>query len=254
MGGSAVLCSVIPTAGPRSGAIIPSAGPEPLRPPGTGLRHRLALLRSGTRLAIAGGSSLLTAVALPTSTMWQLRAVAAWDGFALPALALIWLTILTLRPAQIRQVAQREDPGRMIALVLVVLGAGVALLAVVVLIKSSEQMDVAQRRLGIALALPAVVMAWALTHTVFTLRYAHLFHGDVGARPGLIFPDEEDIHLDYLDFAYYSFTIGMAAQTADVAVRSRQLRRLTLLHAVISFAFNTALIALSISALTNLLD
>lgn len=240
------------SAHPPGVATVPPAAAGPLRPPGTGLRQRLALLKSGTRLAVAVGLSLLTAVVVPAATMWPIRAVAAWDGFAFSALALIWLTFLTLRPAQIRQVAQREDPGRLLALVLVVLGAGVALLAVVVLLESGKLMDATERRISLALALPAVAMAWGLTHTVFTLRYAHLFHGDVGAPPGLIFPGE-DVHLDYLDFAYYAFTVGMTAQTADVAVRSRSLRRLTLLHAVISFAFNTALIALSISSLTALL-
>lgn len=221
-------------------------------PPGAGLRHRLALLKASTRLAVAVALSLATAVLLPAHLPWTVRAVAAWDGFALPLLALIWLTILTLRPSQIRQVARREDPGRVGSLAVVVLGAGVALLAVVLLLEASMQMDPNQRRGAIVVAISAVALSWSLTHTVFTLRYAHLFYSAVAGPPGLAFPGETT-DLDYLDFAYFSFTIGMAAQTADVAVRSRALRRLTLLHSVISFAFNAALVALSISALNALL-
>ncbi len=219
---------------------------------GDRLIQRLALWKAGQRLLVAIGASALTAALLPVTTAWPLRAVAAWDAFALPALALTWVTILTLRPAQIRQVAQREDPGRAGSLTLVVLGASVALLAVVVLLQSSRRMDIGEERLALALALPAVAMAWSLTHTVFTLRYAHLFYSNHTGAPGLLFPDRETVP-DYLDFAYYAFTIGMAAQTADVSVCSRPMRRLTLLHAIISFGFNTAVITLSISAITALL-
>ena len=57
----------------------------------------------------------------------------------------------------------------------------------------------------------------------------------------------------YLDFAYFSFVIGMTAQTADVSISRRTLRRLALLHGLLSFDFNTAVVALSISALAGLL-
>jgi uncharacterized membrane protein len=184
--------------------------------------------------------------------MLPVRAVAAWDGFALSALCLTWLTIFTLQPTQIRQVAQREDPGRLISSILVVIGAGAALLAVVVLLKAGKAMDSSDRTGITLLALTAVMLAWLLTHTVFTLRYAHLYYSKRAGEAGLDFPGETTA-LDYLDFAYFAFTIGMTAQTADVMVRSPLLRRLTLVHAIISFGFNTAVIALSISAIGSVL-
>ena len=227
--------------------------------PRRGLRARLllrlALWRAGTRLAVAVVISAAVAMLLPAALPGPLRAVAAWDAFALPALVLTWLTILTLEPARIRHLARREDPGRVVALVLAVGGAGVALLAVGALLAAKQEMKIRHEHLALALALPAVAMAWALTHTVFTLRYAHVYYGDPGA-PGLRFPVPDAAaayELDYLDFAYFAFTIGMAVQTADIVVCSRPMRRLTLSHALISFFFNTAVITLIISEISAFL-
>jgi uncharacterized membrane protein len=238
---------------PAAHSVVP---PEPLLPPNAGAWERLAHLRATTRLGAALLVSILTTVLWPSAAAWPVRAVAAWDSFAVVALSLTWLTILTLPPVQIKKMARREDPGRVVTLALVVIGAGVALLAVLQLLQVSHSMDHSDRIGAILLAISAVIGAWTLTHTVFTLRYAHKFYEEPGKPPGLNFPD---VHApdglaepDYLDFAYYAFTIGMAAQTADVAVRARDLRRLTLLHATISFAFNTAVIALSVGALGGL--
>jgi len=104
----------------------------------------------------------------------------------------------------------------------------------------------------IVLAPSAVVMAWLLIHTVFTLRYAHQYYAaPTGTRP-LDFPGMDETP-DYLDFAYFAFVIGMTAQTADVSVRGRAIRRTVLLHGLMAFAFNTAVVALSIGILTTLL-
>jgi uncharacterized membrane protein len=91
-----------------------------------------------------------------------------------------------------------------------------------------------------------------LIHTVFTLRYAHLYYDAPDGETALEFPGDEKVP-DYLDFAYFAFVLGMTAQTADVNIRGRRIRRTALLHGVIAFAFNTAVLALSIGVLTTLL-
>ena len=105
---------------------------------------------------------------------------------------------------------------------------------------------------AIILALSAVVLAWLLIHTVFTLRYAHLYHGAKQGQQGLQFPGDETCP-EYLDFAYFAFVIGMTAQTSDTAITTRRMRVNTLIHGMISFAFNTAVVALSIGVLTTLI-
>lgn len=111
--------------------------------------------------------------------------------------------------------------------------------------------------LHLALALFAVAMAWSLTHTVFGLRYAHTFYGDSDdpdadehAR-GLDFPSEP--MPNYMDFAYFSFVIGMTFQVSDVQITSREMRQLVLVHGILSFAFNTVILALAINTASSLL-
>lgn len=217
--------------------------------------QRLAHLSAGGRLESGLLVSAAVALLLPRSLAPEVRAVAAWDAFAFTSLTLIWTAILTARPDQIRTVARKSDPGRAVTFVLVVLGALASLLAVITLLHAGQRLP-QFLRLGYALlALSAVVLAWTLTHTVFTLRYAHHYYGyrgEAADKPCLAFPAGLTTP-DYFDFAYFAFTIGMAVQTADVIIQSRELRRLTLLHAVLSFAFNTAVLALSISAVATLL-
>jgi len=216
-------------------------------------RQRVAHVRAVTRLSWAIAASVLMALVLPRGIGAEVRAVASWDGFAVVALVLTWLTILTLRPAQICTLAQREDPSRFAALVLVVLGASASLLAVLVLLQESAKMRGGEKIQAIVLALSAVALAWSLIHTVFTLRYAHLYYDAKGDAAALEFPGMDDLP-DYLDFAYFAFIIGMTAQTADVNVRDRRLRRTALMHGLVAFAFNTAVVALSIGVLTSLLS
>ena len=57
---------------------------------------------------------------------------------------------------------------------------------------------------------------------------------------------------DYSDFLYFSFTIAVATQTADVAITNRSVRRLVLAQSVLSFVFNTAIVAFTINMATSL--
>ncbi|RFB90266.1 hypothetical protein B5K11_19600 [Rhizobium leguminosarum bv. trifolii] len=109
--------------------------------------------------------------------------------------------------------------------------------------------DVALARAGAAVL--TILISWIFLHTLFTIHYAHYFYGGAD-EGGLKFPDgiEEP---GYWDFLYFSFTIGVAAQTADIAVSSTSMRKLTLLHAVLSFLFNTTILALAINVGASLL-
>lgn len=183
------------------------------------------------------------------------RVIAAWDAYAWSLLLLFWAAILTADTGHIRDVATAEDPGRFILFGIVLVGVMASLLAVTVLLGTMHTLGRSTFLAQIGLAVGAVAGAWLLLHTIFTLRYAHLYYDpDVdGGVGGLQFPSDKGFEPDYLDFAYFAFTIGMAAQTADVAISGRLQRRLTLLHSLLSFSFNTALVAMSISALGGVL-
>jgi uncharacterized membrane protein len=107
----------------------------------------------------------------------------------------------------------------------------------------------------VILCLAAVVSAWCLTHTAYTLRYAHLYYRDGnedGAQDGgLVFPGGKPP--DYYDFAYFAFTVGMCFQVSDVSITSSPIRRAVLVHSVLSFAYNTAILALAMNLVAGLL-
>jgi uncharacterized membrane protein len=98
-------------------------------------------------------------------------------------------------------------------------------------------------------SLSAVALSWLLTHTSYALRYAHLYYRDAdtdadaneGPPGGLEFP--HGVAPCELDFAYFSFTVGMTFQVSDVIVTTTPMRHTVLAQAVLAFAYNTAVLA-----------
>lgn len=219
------------------------------------VRRRLAL-----GLVIGVAAALLTPHLLGTLA----RVVVGWVGFAATDLALIVLGMWQADTDDIRRVAASEDLPRTQGFVLVVVAALASLGAVVGLMGSLKGISHDLRVLHVALSVAAVVLAWTLVHLVFTLRYAHTYYDaddatgqDIG---GLVFPDDQandqghKLTPNYLDFAYFSFIIGMTAQTADVGIGNRALRGIALLHGFIAFIFNTVIVALTIGTLGGMLN
>lgn len=220
------------------------------------LVHLIGRISARYRLLIGLGLAALVFGLLPATVGTVSRWVAAWDVYAAITLLLIAAAMFTADTESIRTVANNEDPGRAVAFVFVLVAALISLLAVVALLGTLKTLSAGPLARHIALSVVAVLESWLLVHTVFTLRYAHIYYdnddkegGDTG---GLDFPGKNP-EPDYLDFAYFAFTVGMTAQTADVGISGRRQRRTALLHAIISFGFNTAIVALSISALGGLL-
>jgi uncharacterized membrane protein len=174
-----------------------------------------------------------------------LRTVAAWDAGALTLLGLAWAIILTSGPAETARRAAAQDVGRTLVWVLVLVASTFSIFAATVALRNAKTMAPEAAHALVALCLLAVVAAWFLCHTGWTLRYAHLFYRERGELGGLTFPGT-DQPCD-LDFAYYAFTVGMCFQVSDVVVARFELRRATLIHALISFAYNTAVLALAIN-------
>ena len=199
---------------------------------------------------VVGGTVFaLTPAGLPFAS----RMALAWIAFSGALLLLAWAVIASGDPGAVRRSAVLQDAGRSLIFVLVLLASCGSLWIVWALLGLSKGQSGAAYALTMGLSPLAVVFSWCLVHTLFTLRYAHIFYGAGEIHGthhgGLEFPGD---HLpDYMDFAYYSFVVGMTAQVSDVQVTSRRLRRLTLLHGLISFAFNTIILALTINALAT---
>jgi uncharacterized membrane protein len=216
------------------------------------LLRRVARLSSTYRLLIALAAAAAAWQWLPTglgaASSTIPRLVGTWDSFGVTMLLLLWAAIFTADADRIRAVAATEDLSRTLGSIFVLVAAGASLLGVIALLGTIHGLKPA------ALA-QHIGAAWLLVHTVFTLRYAHIYYdadddgADVG---GLDFPGN-DPEPDYLDIAYFAFVIGMTAQTADISISGRALRRVALLHGLISFIFNTTLVALVISGVAGVL-
>ena len=216
------------------------------------------------RLALAGVIGTGAALLAPHLLGPLARVVVGWVGFAATDLTLIILGMWQADTDDIRRVAASEDLPRTQAFVLVVVAALASLGAVVGLMGSVKGLPRDLRVLHVALSVAAVVLAWTLVHLVFTLRYAHTYYNaddetgqDTG---GLIFPDDQGqdrgprLTPNYVDFAYFSFIIGMTAQTADIGIGNRELRRTALLHGIIAFIFNTVVVAFTVGTLGGMLN
>jgi uncharacterized membrane protein len=165
------------------------------------------------------------------------------------------LVVVRAAPDQVRRRAKELDPRGWVITAIVVAAATVSLFALgFTLAKPPNESTVAMAT-RLLLAGLTVVGSWTLAHTTFALHYAHHYYGDrpsPGAphdRGGLAFPGEEQP--DYWDFLYFSFVIGMTCQVSDVQVTSRPMRRLTLTHGVLSFFFNTVILALAVNLLAS---
>jgi uncharacterized membrane protein len=213
---------------------------------------------SWRRFAVSLVIALITFLALRERLTFPTSAIAVWDSFAAFATLLAWLAIAMTPQTRLREYARAQDLSRLFIFGFVVAAACVALFAVAVLIRSHHSEMKTGVTVPLVLALGTVGLSWVLLHTVYSLHYAHVYYGDVdpsdkryAAAQGLDFPGEQSP--DYLDFAYFSFVVGMTCQVSDVQVTSQRMRRLTLVHGVISFGFNTFILALLINTISGLL-
>jgi uncharacterized membrane protein len=135
-----------------------------------------------------------------------------------------------------------QDDGRFLIVMVTALGAFASIAAIVLELGGTHRVGT-----QLALATITIALSWAVVHTAFALHYAHEYYR--GSKPGgLQFPsgDKQD-HADYWDFVYFSFVIGMTAQVSDVGITDKTIRRTATAHGIISFIYNTALIALMVN-------
>ena len=197
--------------------------------------------------------AIVTFFCVPWHFPWPVRALATWNAYNLTGLGMAWFSIVSTDPSEVARGASLQDSSRTAIFLFVVIAACTSIFAVAAELGTAKGLDHKHLGAHIVFCLLTIAGSWVLVHTIFTLRYAHVYYGlgdDEKPTGGLAFPDEE--RPDYLDFAYYSFTIGMTSQTSDVQVNSQRIRRLTLVHGLISFVFNLAILSLSLNIISSL--
>jgi uncharacterized membrane protein len=213
-------------------------------------RHPLKAVRivkSRPRLFLSVALGAIVIALLFAAFDWRAatKLLIGWNVAAALYLALALYQMWRSDVHRIRRRAAMQDESQIMILVLTVAAAIASLAAIFSELATTGN---APRQPGqLVLATTTIVLSWAFIHVMFALHYAHEYYGDgrdhiIG---GLQFPDDKEP--DYWDFMYFSFVIGMCAQVSDVTISSKSIRRTVLVHGIISFLFNAALLALTVN-------
>ncbi len=204
-------------------------------------------LKAQPRFFTSALAGLLLWLILPTAWRPSTRLLVAWDCSTGLYLVLALAMMAGSNIDRIRHRAAEQDEGQIVILVLTVVAALISLGGIMVQMAAAKSLKGDGGWRHIALAGITVLLSWTFTHTMFAIHYAHEYYegSDDGLAEGLEFP--QDNQPDYWDFIYYSFVIGTACATADVDVTSKKLRRITTLHCVFAFFFNTTILALAVN-------
>jgi len=192
---------------------------------------------------------VLVAAVAAFVTVWQLVVLAGWIVTAAMLLVWVWLDIGRLDASTTARVATREDDSRAASRSVLVASSVLSLAAIVAALHRASSANSGLDAALTAASLVAVVVSWLVVNTVFVLHYAHLYY-DGEAVGGVSFPGDQAPR--YRDFAYLAFTVGMTFQVSDTAITDSTLRATVLRHALLSFVFSIAIIAMTINVVAGL--
>jgi uncharacterized membrane protein len=190
------------------------------------------------------------------SAPWAARAVTrvliGWDGGALTFLLLSMHFMSCVDHELLKRRAIEHDEGGHLILILTILASIASIGALMAELSAAKGYPGAPLRIGLAAG--TVVISWLFTQIVFAIHYAHVYYRaeEKGARHqgGLEFGDPDEP--DYWDFVHFSLVMGATAQTADIVIRSKRIRRIGTIHTLVAFGFNTAILATMINLAANL--
>jgi len=210
---------------------------------------------------------MVVVLALARLTLdWDSALLLAWDVGVFLWLTLTFVMMARANAQQASLSAQRLEPDTLGVLIVVVAAAVVGYIGSIILASRSEGRTELEQALHFTIGLLAIVGGWLLVHTQFALYYAEMYYDEAlpdkpskaeageGLAPfrrGLEFPNAEVI--DYWDFIYFAYTIAICYQTSDVTVATSWMRRVTIVHALISFVFVTVLIGFVVNVLNDVL-
>lgn len=204
------------------------------------------------RILIACIATILIYLFCPKSSDKLLVGITLWDVFTCTFLMMSFIVLVSRPVPQIKKEASKDDGSKVAVFILIIVSSFAAMLTALLLIISGEAKNSSS---FLPLVIASVLLSWTMVHTIFTFHYAHQYYDIDKMEPnkhfeGLNFPGETSP--DYLDFVYFSFGIGCTFQVSDVTISSKEIRRLVLLHTLISFTLNTFVLALSINIVAGL--
>ncbi|WP_440533837.1 DUF1345 domain-containing protein [Variovorax sp. YR566] len=218
------------------------------------MRKHLSTTTGPQRLFYGAVSGCATAAALmPVPMSGMARALAGWCMAVVVYQVLSWWLADTFDAKRTRERAQSLDQPNVVILVSMLVVVGASVVAIAMLLQQVKALSGWERAAHVALGLVALAGSWLMMHTIYAFHYAHRYYIDQKSGTpdgGLDFPGKDDAP-DYFDFLYYSYVIGMTSQVSDVQATSKEMRRITLLHSVLAFAFNMLVLALSVNVVAG---
>jgi uncharacterized membrane protein len=210
------------------------------------------LVWNHTKLWAATLVGLIVAVVLPSRWLVISRVLTGWNAAMFLLVPLTYIRMRGLDAAQLRARYEEEDPTAPVIVVVVIAAALLSVAAIVALLATVRHVAPAERVAHLVLASMTVVYSWLLVHTMFTIHYADIYYSVAqDAPPPLLFPETRQPL--FWDFVYFSFTIGVACQTADVATTQTEIRKTVTVHAIIAFVFNLFILGFAINVSAGLL-
>ena len=204
--------------------------------------------RSRTRLAVTLGAGLVVAVVAGLTIGWTYAPLAGWDVAALLFVVWVWLTVRRMDARRTGAHATREDPGRALSDVVLLVAAVASLVAVGYILVQGSGAESARRNVLGGLAVGSIALSWFTVHTIYALRYARLYY--VEEEGGVNF--HQDASPDYQDFTYLAFTLGMTFQVSDTDLQSSEIRHTALRHALLSYLFGAVILAGTVNLVAGL--
>jgi len=217
-------------------------------------------VRARPRLALCLAAGILVGLLLPHTWRPITRMLITWNLATIAYVVLVSIMMIGETSETIRRRAALQDEGRLVVLALAIVAATASIFAIVAQLATVKDATGWAKYLHLSLAAGTIISSWFFVHIMFALHYAHEYYdewetGKTIAKPlrgGLDFPGTPS-NPEYADFLYFSFVIGVASQTADVNITSKAMRRVALVHCVLSFFFNTTILALTINIAAGLI-
>jgi uncharacterized membrane protein len=214
----------------------------------TGRRERMRAGTAQVEVMVSLGAGVLAAIVAGVFATLSLCLLAGWDTACVVYMVWIWATVRHRTADETAHRATTTDPDRRVTDLLLLSAAVASLAAVGSVLVSAAAMRGGAEAARVGLGLASVVLSWAMVHTVFMLRYAHLYYE--GTDGGIDFNGSGPP--TYADFAYLAFTIGMTFQVSDTAISSITIRRTALRQSLLSYLFGTGILATSINLVASL--
>ena len=208
------------------------------------------LARTHPRLSAAATLGVAVGILAPADSIIS-KILIGWNtGVWTYLVLMLWLTMRAKAP-DVKRIAEVEDENAGLVLLLVSIAALASLATITFELAGSRDLETTRKLLRYGVTALTVIGSWLLIGVIFSVHYARLYYTWNGKEPALRFA--EDLRTpNYWDFLYFSFTIGVAVQTADVGVATRELRKIVLAQSLIGFVFNTAILGFSINIAAGL--